>query len=284
MQSESELFSYAYTRRKGFGWVWGARRFWSGDILMNKWKIALVSLCITFFGAAYAEEVKVSAAASLTDVLTVLAQTYEEANPGMRIKISFAGSSTLAKQIENGAPAELFLSADTAWMDYLAARDLLKNESRKDVLTNDLVIIAPLNSKQLFQWSPGINLPDLFTGKLCTGELEHVPVGKYAKQALDYYGWTTALKSRVVGTEDVRTALAFVARGECAVGIVYKTDAHISKAVRVVATLPSESHTPIIYPGALTKKAGADAQQFWQFLQSPAAAEIFNVYGFIAIK
>lgn len=251
---------------------------------MNRWKIALVVAGATFFEAAYAGEVKVSAAASLTDVLTTLAQSYEKAHPGILIKISFAGSSTLAKQIENGAPTELFLSADTDWMNYVEERNLLKNESRKNVLANDLVIIVPLKSRQLFQWSPGINLPDHFTGKLCSGEPEHVPVGKYAKQALEYYGWTAAMESRVVGTEDVRTALAFVARGECAVGIVYKTDAHISKAVRVVATLPPESHAPIIYPGALTKKAGADAQQFWQFLQSPAAAEIFNFYGFIVIK
>lgn len=257
---------------KGMQWLWRVS------------KITLLLVPCVFIGTAYAGEVKVSAAASLTDVLTALVQSYEKENPDVVIKTSFAGSSTLAKQIENGAPAELFLSADKDWVDYLEARSLLKNESRKSLLANDLVIVAPIKNAQYFQLTQGFNLIDHFSGKLCTGEPAHVPVGKYAKQALEYYGWWNGIERRLVGTEDVRTALAFVERGECALGIVYRTDAQMSKKVKIVAAFPSESHLPIVYPGVLTKRAGDDAQQFWRFLQSPVAADVFKTYGFIVTE
>jgi molybdate transport system substrate-binding protein len=253
--------------------------------VFNAPKLTVIILVqLVFVGAVQAGEVKVFAAASLTDVLTTLIQSYEKANPGTVIKASFAGSSTLAKQIENGAPADLFFSADKDWADYLEVRSLLKNESRKNLLTNDLVIIAPIESAQHFQLEQGFNLIDHFTGKLCTGEPAHVPVGKYAKQVLEHYGWWTGIQGRLVGTEDVRTALAFVERGECALGIVYRTDAQMSKKVEIVATFPTESHLPIVYPGALTKRAGDDAQQFWNFLQTLAAINVFKAYGFIVAE
>ncbi len=242
---------------------------------------ALLS-CIFLLAASFtqAADIKVSAAASLTDVISELSRTYEKANAGVVIKTSYAGSSTLAKQIENGAPADLFISADKDWADYLEKRGLLTSESRKNLLVNDLVLISPLNRAPTIQLQKNFDLLSSFSGKLCTGEPAYVPVGKYAKQALTYYGWWEKIQPRLVGTEDVRTALAFVERGECALGIVYKTDALMSKKVQVVASFPAESHLPIVYPGGLTKNANQDAKAFWQFLQSEQATQVFLRYGF----
>lgn len=242
-------------------------------------------LCAVFVaGVTQAGEVKIYAAASLTDAITELAKRYQESHSSTQIKPSFAGSSTLAKQIENGAPADVFISADKDWADYLQARNLLDAKTRVDLLTNDLVLIAPAERVPSINLNKGTDLATSFNGKLCTGEPAYVPVGKYAKQALDYYGWWATIQPRVVGTEDVRTALAFVERGECALGIVYKTDALLSKKVQVVATFPAESHLPIVYPGGLTKNANPDAQAFWQFLQSKTAVEIFTRYGFKVVQ
>lgn len=235
---------------------------------------------VAMAGFTQAGEVKVYAAASLTDVLTEVAKSYQQAHPDTHIKTSFAGSSTLAKQIENGAPAELFISADKDWADYLQTRNLLDANTRVELLTNELVLIAPLSRTPAISLNKNANLANSFTGKLCTGDPAYVPVGKYAKQALGYFDWWDSIQPRLVGTEDVRTALAFVERGECALGIVYKTDAQLSKKVTVVASFPAASHLPIVYPGGLTKNAGPDAQAFWQFLQSKPALDVFAHYGF----
>jgi molybdate transport system substrate-binding protein len=242
--------------------------------------LILLMLQPFIIGTAQAGDVKMSAAASLTDVLTELSRSYEKTHAGIAIKTSFAGSSTLAKQIENGAPADIFISADKDWADYLEARNLLNKNTRTDLLVNELVLIAPLNRIPSIIIARDFDLLSSFNGKLCTGDTASVPVGKYARQALTYYGWWSTIQPRLVGTEDVRTALAFVARGECALGIVYKTDALMSKKVTVVASFPAESHLPIVYPGGLTKNATAEAQAFWQFLQSDVAAEVFVRYGF----
>lgn len=240
----------------------------------------LIVGAIFIAGLAQAGEVKVYAAASLTDVLSELAKSYQQVHPDTQIKSSFAGSSTLAKQIENGAPADVFISADKDWADYLQTRSLLNAKTRVELLTNELVLIAPVNRVPAISPDKNTNFASSFSGKLCTGEPAYVPVGKYAKQSLSYFGWWDAIQPRLVGTEDVRTALAFVERGECALGIVYKTDAQLSKKVSVVASFPTESHLPIVYPGGLTKNAGPDAQAFWQFLQSKAALDVFARYGF----
>lgn len=248
-------------------------------LLLHKLILLALTMMLFIVGAAQAE-VRVSAAASLTDALTEVANAYKKMHPDMVVKMSFAGSSTLAKQIKHGAPADIFISADKEWADYLEQRNLLNSESRTDLLANDLVIVAPITSKQTIQLTKSFDVTANVKGKLCTGEPAHVPAGKYAKQALEYYGWWNIIESHLVGTEDVRTALAFVERGECALGIVYKTDALMSKKVKVIARFPSDSHLPIVYPGALTKKAGSDASSFWQFLQSVTAANIFRGYGF----
>lgn len=240
-----------------------------------------VLLCTLFIAnAVHAADVKIYAAASLTDAITALVKTYQQTHPALPIKPVFAGSSTLARQIENGAPADIFISADKDWADYLQARNLLDVKSRVDLLANELVLIAPVSRPLQIKLEKSSNLAAGFSGKLCTGEPASVPVGKYAKQALSYYGWWDAIHARLVGTEDVRSALAFVERGECALGIVYRTDALLTKNVLVVAAFPAESHLPIVYPGGLTKNANPDAQAFWQFLQSATAREIFSQYGF----
>jgi len=242
---------------------------------------AVLTVYASLCSFAYAGEVKVYAAASLTDALTELSTNFEKSHPGVTIKKSFAGSSTLAKQIENGAPADLFISADKDWADYLQKRNILDDSSRKKLLSNELVLIAPLASKVNITLDPAFNLNTAFSGRICTGDPSTVPVGKYAKQALTHYNWWSNIESRLVGTEDVRTALAFVERAECGLGIVYKTDAQMSKKVKVVATFPEASHVPIEYPGALTKDAGKDAKAFWTFLQSSDAKVVFTRYGFV---
>ncbi|GGY62665.1 molybdate ABC transporter substrate-binding protein [Cellvibrio zantedeschiae] len=253
----------------------------SGAFLKAKIKL----LCVITLGLlsnwAAAGEVNVYAAASLTDAVTELSSAYQKTHPDVAIKKSFAGSSTLAKQIENGAPADIFISADNDWADYLGKRGLLVSESRKKLLSNDLVLIAPLASDVKITLGAGFNFNAAFTGRLCTGDTASVPVGKYAKQSLTHYGWWDKSSARIVGTEDVRTALAFVERAECSLGIVYKTDAQLSKKVKVVATFPAASHAPIEYPGALTKNAGADSKAFWEFLQSDDAKAVFARYGFV---
>jgi molybdate transport system substrate-binding protein len=250
-------------------------------------RIALfVSALFGMMNRAHAEDIHLYAAASLTEALTELSDTYQKQHTEVVIKKSFAGSSTLAKQIEHGAPADIFISADKDWADYVQQRGLLNNESRKNLLANELVFIAPIvksaksaNSVSIL-FDPAFNLSTSFKGRLCTGDTASVPVGKYAKQALTHYNWWAKVEARIVGAEDVRTALAFVERGECSLGIVYKTDAQLSKKVKVVATFPAASHTPIEYPGALTKNAGAESKAFWVFLQSDQAKIVFTRYGF----
>ena len=265
----------------------GHRIAYSNGVAMSKIMKArgrfgcmLLLLQLLIVGSVQAADVRVSAAASLTDVITELSRAYEKAHANVAIKTSFAGSSTLAKQIENGAPADIFISADKDWADYLVQRNLLNKSTRIDLLLNELVLIAPNGRVPSVTIAKDADLLAAFSGKLCTGDTASVPVGKYAKQALTFYGWWDGIQPRLVGTEDVRTALAFVERGECALGIVYKTDALVSKKVSLVATFPAESHLPIVYPGGLTKNATADARAFWQFLQSPVAAEVFVRYGF----
>lgn len=247
-----------------------------------KW-LSIIGLSL-LSGLAAAGDVGVYAAASLTDAVTELSAAYQKAHPDVVIKKSFAGSSILAKQIENGAPADIFISADNDWADYLGKCGLLVNESRKKLFSNDLVLVAPVISEIKVSLVPGFNFNAAFTGRLCTGDTASVPVGKYAKQSLTHYGWWDKTSSRIVGTEDVRTALAFVERAECSLGIVYKTDAQLSKKVKVVATFPAASHAPIEYPGALTKNAGAESKAFWVFLQSDEAKAVFTRYGFVILN
>jgi molybdate transport system substrate-binding protein len=224
--------------------------------------------------------VLVFGAASLTDVLDELGHAFG-AQTQVEVKSSLAASSALAKQIEAGAPADIFFSADLEWMDYLQQRNLLRPGSRHDVVLNRLVLIAAADSKISLKIAPGFALlKALGEGKLATGDPDSVPVGKYAHSALAKLGVWDGVSSRIVRAENVRAALAFVARGEAPLGIVYRTDALAQKRVRIVDVFPEDSHPPVTYPIALTKGASPEAQRFEDFVTSAAAKPIFLKYGF----
>ncbi len=225
------------------------------------------------------DKVTIFAAASLTNAITDIATQYEK-EQSVQIQTSFASSSTLAKQIEKGAPADIFISADTKWMSYLQDKNLLKVDSKVNLLGNQLVLIAPKNKAFKVEMDKGFNIAGAFSGKLCTGELESVPAGIYAKQSLKTLNWWDSVKLRIVGTQDVRAALIFVERGECDAGIVYATDAKVSNKVEIVAALPDASHDLIVYPLALVKNASPTATGFYDYLKSEKAKAIFIKYGF----
>jgi molybdate transport system substrate-binding protein len=233
-----------------------------------------------FAAQADKSAITVFAAASLTNVLQDLADEFTK-DSSIPIRFSFAASSTLARQIENGAPADLFFSADLEWMDYLQSRQLIQPATRHDVLGNQLVLIAPLDSKIVLKIEPNFPLATVLgKGRLATGDPDSVPVGRYAQQALTKLGVWNEVSARLVRADSVRSALAFVDRGEAALGIVYVTDALVDKNVRVIDVFPDSSHSPIIYPVALTTAANADAAKFLSFIRSPAGDIAFRRYGF----
>ncbi len=229
-------------------------------------------------GVARAEEnpVLVFDAASLTNVIDDLSKAFTE-KTHVPVKSAPAASSALAKQIEAGAPADVFFSADIEWMDYLEQKDRLKPGSRHDVVRNALVLIAPADSTVAIKLSKGV---EFGSAKIATGDPDSVPVGKYAKTALEKLGAWDKVSGQIVRAENVRAALAFVARGEAPLGIVYETDALAEKKVRIVATFPEDSHPPITYPIAVTTHGGAAAQRFVDFVRTEPAGEIFRKYGF----
>jgi molybdate transport system substrate-binding protein len=223
----------------------------------------------------------VFAAASLTNVLQELGPAFEQES-GRAVKFSFAASSALARQIEAGARADVFFAADTEWMDYLQARNLIDASTRVNLLGNRLVLIAPASSTLQLRIAPGFALAAALGkgGRLSTGDPDSVPVGRYARSALASLGVWNQVADRLVRADNVRTALLFVERGEVPLGIVYATDAAIDPGVRVVDTFPASSHLPIVYPIALTRGADADAAQLFAFLRGPAARAVFERYGF----
>jgi molybdate transport system substrate-binding protein len=222
----------------------------------------------------------VFAAASLTDALQQADAAFTAAT-GVAVQESFAASSVLAKQIEAGAPADVFFSADTDWMDYLAKHELLASGSRRDLLGNALVLIAPADSSVQLKIAPGFDLLGaLHGGHLATGDPDSVPAGLYARAALTKLGVWQQVEPQLVRAENVRAALAYVARGEASLGIVYRTDAEAEKRVRIVDVFPADSHPPIVYPLALTRRAGPQAQRYAAFLSSAAVRQIFLQRGF----
>ena len=226
-------------------------------------------------------ELLVFAAASLTNVLGELAPAWEKSG-GVPVKLSFAASSVLARQIEAGGNADVFISADQEWMDYLQARNLISQPSRVNLVDNRLVLIAPADSKIELKIKRGFDLVGaLAGGRLATGDPDTVPVGRYARSALMSLGVWNQVADRLVRADNVRSAMTFVARGEAPLGIVYATDAQIDQKVRVVATFPDNSHAPITYPAAVTATAGPDAAAFLAFLRSSEAALTWKKYGFL---
>ena len=235
-------------------------------------------------GTVIAEEkITVYAAASLTNALSEISAQYEK-EKSVKIVHSYASSSTLAKQIENGAPADIFISADTKWMDYLQEKNRINTATRSNLLGNKLVLIAPKGRAFTVQFDKTFDFAKAFDGRLCTGDVESVPAGIYTKQSLTSLSWWDGIKSRIVGTQDVRGSLAFVERGECAAGVVYETDAKVSAKVEQIGVFPEDSHKPIVYPIALVKTEKNAGKDFLEYLQSPVALDVFSKYGFNVLK
>jgi molybdate transport system substrate-binding protein len=223
----------------------------------------------------------VFAAASMKNALDDIDAAFT-AKTGVKTAVSYAASSVLAKQLEQGAPADIFVSADTDWMDYAIARKAVNEATRTNLLGNSIVLIAPKDSRiDKVTIGPGFDLARLAgDGKIATGDVSAVPVGKYAKAALEKIGAWRAAEPKFAMAESVRAALTLVARGEAALGIVYATDAQVEPEVKIVGVFPAESHPPIIYPVAATTNAKPEAAAYLAFLQSATAKAIFEKYGF----
>lgn len=243
-----------------------------------------IVLCLALWpaeaGAEDAKTVTVFAAASTTDALTDVATRYEKAR-GVKVRLNFAASSLLARQIEAGARADVFLSADVPWMDYLADRKLLEEGSRHDLLGNRLVLIAPKDSSLAVKMAKDFDFPAAFEGRLAVGDPALVPAGRYAKEALTHFGWYDKLQSRLLPCENVRAALAVAERGETAAAVVYATDAAASEKVRVVAVFPEQSHSKITYPVALCRGASAEGKALLAYLRSAEGLAAFRQRGFL---
>ncbi len=227
------------------------------------------------------DTVGVFAAASLKNVLDDLNAAFTR-NSGLKVAPSYAASSALARQIEQGAPADIFVSADIPWMDYVAQRKLIRDKSRFNLAANRLVLIAPKESKLAdVKIGPGFDIAALAGGgRIATGDVKAVPAGRYAKAALEKLGAWAGAEPRLAMAENVRAALALVSRGEAPLGIVYETDARIEPGVKVVGRFPENSHPPIVYPAALTANAGPAAERYHRFLQSGTAVVFFERHGF----
>jgi molybdate transport system substrate-binding protein len=246
--------------------------------------VRLAFLAIACLGCSWARagEITVYAAASLTDALQAVAVAYK-AERGEELRTVFAASSILARQIEAGAPAQVFVSADQAWMDYLQDRNRIEPATRVDLLGNSLVLVVPRGRPFRVAMEKSFDFAGAFNGHLCTGDTDSVPAGIYARESLQALGWWPSVSSRIVGTDDVRTALAFVERGECAAGVVYATDAAISDRVEVLARFPESTHKPVVYPVAALRGAAPSAAGFLDFLKTGTAAAIFARYGFVPL-
>lgn len=235
--------------------------------------------------AVETKPVVVFAAASLKNAIDKIAKNWE-AKSGTKVTSSYAASSAIAKQIESGAPADLFISADLKWMDWLAERKLINDATRKTLLGNALVLIAPKDSTTTLKIEKGFKLAEaLGDNRLAMGDPKSVPAGTYGQAALTNLGVWDQVASKVAGAENVRVALTYVARGETPLGIVYATDAKSDPQVKVVDTFPADSHPPIVYPVALTAtSANAAAKTFLEFLSSADTAKVFEAEGFTVLR
>lgn len=250
---------------------------------MRLHKYLFLLIYIVIFGVAPSRaDVTVFAAASMKNALDDVQKAWPARQAG-RVLISYAASSALARQVEKGAPADIFVSADLDWMDYLSQRRLLNEASRTSLLRNELVVVAPAGSRVTVTLKPDLKLAELLgNDRLSMADPDSVPAGKYGRAALEVLGLWPQVSARMIRAENVRAALNFVARGESPLGIVYRTDAVAEDKVRVVAAFPAGSHPAIVYPAALlagSRDAGAAA--FFAFMKSPAAMEIFRRHGFL---
>jgi molybdate transport system substrate-binding protein len=239
-----------------------------------------MALMLAPISAVAQQRVTVFAAASLTDSLKQVADLYK-ARTGKEVVLSFGASSTLARQIEQGAAADMFFSADTDWMDYLAKGGHIARASRKNLLGNRLVLVAAPDAKSPPRIAPNFDLAGaLGERRLALADPASVPAGKYAKAALTALGIWDSVANKVANAENVRVALEYVARGEAPYGIVYATDAKVAPQVRIVGIFPETTHPPIIYPVALTTGAGPEARSFLEFLAGAQARAVFAKAGF----
>ena len=230
--------------------------------------------------AETAEPTLVFAAASLKNALDAVVEDYSKAT-GRTVTVSYAASSALARQIEQGAPADIFFSADLDWMDYLADENLIAADTRTTLLGNDIVLVAPLDSAVAITIAPDFPLAAaLDGGRLSMAQTESVPAGKYGKAALQSLGVWDSVAGSLAQADNVRAALALVSRGEAALGIVYASDAKADKGVKVVGIFPEDSHPPILYPVALTAIARPGARAFLDYLTSGKARPFFEAQGF----
>ena len=244
--------------------------------------IALLLIAVATPAALAQDRIVVFAAASLRNALDEVNAAHD-AQAKMRTVASYAASSALAKQIESGAPAHVFISADLDWMDYVETKSLIQKGTRRNLLANRLVLVAPADSKVQTAIAPGFPLAQLLGpgGRLALADPQHVPAGRYAKAALEKLGVWDSIANRVAALENVRAALALVARGEAPLGIVYETDANAEPKTRIVARFDPALHPPIVYPVALTKDAGSGASaQYLRFLADARARAIFVKHGF----
>ena len=227
------------------------------------------------------ETIVVFAAASLKNAIDDINAAFSK-QAGLKVAASYAASSALARQIEQGAPADIFISADRDWMDHAEQKQLIRPDTRADLLGNRLVLIAHKNAK-ISEIAIGENF-DIAAlagdGRIAIGDTRAVPAGKYAKQALEKLGAWAKAAPKLAMTENVRAALAFVARGEAPLGIVYETDARIEPQVKIIGRFPESSHAPIVYPVAMTMRATLSAISYLDFLRSNDARAIFEKYGF----
>src|SRR5579883_918377 len=259
--------------------------------LMSRFPVAVLLLFIVAAAGSLATSAQapdktltVFAAPPMKNALHDVAAAYTK-KTGVNIAASYAASSTLMKQIEQGAPADIFVSADLDWMEYGSKKKVIKDDTRVNLLGNKIVLIAPKDSKiDHVTIGPGFDLAKLAgDGRVTTGDVKSVPVGKYAKAALEKLGAWTAVEPKMAMAESVRAALALVARGEAVLGIVYATDAKVEPNVKIVGEFPADSHPPIIYPVAATVTAKPDATGYLAFLRSSTARTIFEKYGFTVL-
>ncbi|MBM3281102.1 MAG: molybdate ABC transporter substrate-binding protein [Candidatus Handelsmanbacteria bacterium] len=233
---------------------------------------------------AQTDTVMVFAAASLANALQELVPKFRDEK--VEMLLSLGSSSALAKQIQHGAPAEVFFSANLEWMSYLDSLGLVEKESCTELLGNSLVVVAPKGKGFEVEAQKGFDFAGaLKGGRLALGDPAHVPAGIYAKQSLQWLGWWDGVQDKLAPAADVRAALAYVEQGECAAGIVYATDVGASAGVEVVAILPVESHQPVVYPVAAVKgKCSAAAHRLLALLQAPAAGVVFEKCGFVRLE
>lgn len=253
-----------------------------------RWIARVMTAMLSVLAAATATaqdrpaDVTVFAAASLQNALTDVARVYERKTQ-RTVRFSFAASSALARQIEQGAPAGVFASADEQWMDYLQQRNLIVDDTRRSLLGNRLVLVVPAASSARVELKPGFDLAALLgaDGRWVTGDPSNVPVGRYAREAMSSLGAWPQAEKRLVRAENVRVALAFVERGEVAAGVVYETDAAISPKVRIAGVFPADSHKPVSYPFAIVGKNDSPAaRDFLRFLAGPEARQVWRRFGF----